>query len=187
LDQKYTTAPPNLISGYPTGFRQMSFLPWIKTERCQYLVSCRQRPSTDGANETEEMVGVMSCPHHHLIRPQTLTTSTTFDTVTSEKQNGHPLNDVTEREIWTIVHFYYVRLCIVIMKVSYGLVLSLLISVILNLSKVKRRQRFNGRDHLAVQTVMLNINQNIRQSNKRERSPLNYDICCLEKRKSINN
>jgi hypothetical protein len=38
---------------------------------------------------------------------------------------------------------------IVIMKVSYGLVLSLLLSVILSLSKVKQSQKINGQDHLA--------------------------------------
>ncbi len=38
---------------------------------------------------------------------------------------------------------------IVIMKVLYGLVLSLLLSVILSLSKVKRRQKANGQNHQA--------------------------------------
>jgi hypothetical protein len=38
---------------------------------------------------------------------------------------------------------------IVLMKVSYGRVLSLLLSVILSLSKVKRRQKIDGQDHLA--------------------------------------
>ncbi len=53
---------------------------------------------------------------------------------------------------------------IVIMKVSYGLVLSLLLSVILSLSRMKQRQKANGQNHLAAWTVMVTINQNIRQS-----------------------
>ncbi len=71
------------------------------------------------------------------------------------------------------------KINIVIMKVSYGLVLSLLLSVILSLSKVKRRQKINSQDHLATWTVMLTINRNIRQScihSHCERSPLVYDI-----------
>ncbi len=57
--------------------------------------------------------------------------------------------------LWKYIYQHYLKLVlqnlfIVIMKVSYGLVLSLLLSVILSLSKVKRRQRINGLDHLAV-------------------------------------
>ncbi len=40
------------------------------------------------------------------------------------------------------------------MKVLYGLVLSLLLSVILSLSKMKQRQKINSQDHLATWTVM---------------------------------
>ncbi len=68
---------------------------------------------------------------------------------------------------------------IVIMEVSYGLVLSLLQSVIRSLSKMKQRQKPNSQNHLAARTVMVTINRNIRQSfihNHCERAPLIYDI-----------
>ncbi len=64
------------------------------------------------------------------------------------------------------------------MKVLYGLVLSLLLSVILSMSKVKPCPKSNGQNLLAALTVMVTINQNIRQSyihSHCERSPLIYD------------
>ena len=64
--------------------------------------------------------------------------------------------------IFEIINLFY---GIVIMKVSYRrLVLSLLLSVILSLSKVKQRQKANGQNHLAARTVMVTINQNTQQS-----------------------
>ena len=51
-----------------------------------YLIAGGKRPPADRADEAEQVVDVVPRPHHHLVRPQALTTSTALDAVSTETE-----------------------------------------------------------------------------------------------------